>query len=341
MTMFDTCGPTQTPDDIDIDALREKYLHERDKRLRPKGRRNISNSRTISRSSTEVDPYTPMIPATPIDENVEVAVLGGGIAGLLAGAYLKKAGVDDVRVIEMAGDFGGVWYWNRFPGIQCDNDAYCYIPMLEELGFMPNEEVLRRRRDLRALSTHRQAIRPLRRGGFPYPGTHGALGRRDQALAADHESRRRHPCAVRGHGAGLIQPAEAARNPRHQGLREHRRPRVPFRALGLRLYRRRCQRRAAQAGTTNASHSSARGLPASSWCHTWSRCPAPLRVPADAVIGRRARQPPTDPQWAKSLQPGWQEERKRNFHSWSPFGTGSPSANRIWSATSGPNSAAT
>jgi cyclohexanone monooxygenase len=55
-------------------------------------------------------------------------------------AYLKKAGVEGVRVIEMAGDFGGVWYWNRFPGIQCDNDAYCYIPMLEELDFMPSKK---------------------------------------------------------------------------------------------------------------------------------------------------------------------------------------------------------
>ena len=81
-----------------------------------------------------------MTPRTPINEDVEVAVLGGGIAGLLAGAYLKKAGVDDVRVIEMGGDFGGVWYWNRFPGIQCDNDAYCYIPMLEELDVLPSKK---------------------------------------------------------------------------------------------------------------------------------------------------------------------------------------------------------
>jgi cyclohexanone monooxygenase len=31
---------------------------------------------------------------------------------------------------------------------------------------------------------------------------------------------------------------------------------------------------------------------------------------------------PTDPQWAASLQPGWQEQRKRNFHRWSPLGEG-------------------
>ncbi len=76
----------------------------------------------------------------PIVEDADVVILGGGFAGLLAGAYLKKAGVEGIRVIEMAGDFGGVWYWNRFPGIQCDNDAYCYIPLLEELDFMPSKK---------------------------------------------------------------------------------------------------------------------------------------------------------------------------------------------------------
>ena len=81
-----------------------------------------------------------MTPRTPINEDIEVAVLGGGIAGLLAGAYLKKAGVDDVHVIDLAGDFGGCWYWNRFPGLQCDNDAYCYIPLLEEMGYMPTKK---------------------------------------------------------------------------------------------------------------------------------------------------------------------------------------------------------
>ena len=139
MTLFDTCGPTDTPDDIDIPALREKYLHERDKRLRPEGAKQYLELEGEFANFYEVDPYTPVSYRDPIAEDVEVAVLGGGIAGLLAGAYLKKAGVDDVRVIEMGGDFGGVWYWNRFPGIQCDNDAYCYIPLLEELDYVPTK----------------------------------------------------------------------------------------------------------------------------------------------------------------------------------------------------------
>ena len=138
MTNFDACGPTDTPQDIDIDALREKYLHERNKRLRPEGSQQYLELTGDFAEFSEVDPHTPVTPRAPITEDIEVAVLGGGIAGLLAGAYLKKSGVDDVHVIEMGGDFGGVWYWNRFPGIQCDNEAYCYIPMLEELDFVPS-----------------------------------------------------------------------------------------------------------------------------------------------------------------------------------------------------------
>ena len=138
--MFETCGPTQTPDGIDIDALREKYLFERDRRLRPEGSKQYVELKDDFAEFAEVDPHTPVTPRTPIDADIDVAVLGGGITGLLAGAYLKKSGVEDVHVIEMGGDFGGVWYWNRFPGIQCDNDAYCYIPMLEELNYVPSKK---------------------------------------------------------------------------------------------------------------------------------------------------------------------------------------------------------
>src|ERR1700753_1010510 len=123
MTMFDTCWPTQTPDDIDIDALREKYLRERDKRLRPEGSKQYLELKDDFAEFSEVDPHTPVTPRTPIDENIDVAVLGGGITGLLAGAYLKKAGVDDVHIIEMGGDFGGGWDWKRFSGTHRDTDA--------------------------------------------------------------------------------------------------------------------------------------------------------------------------------------------------------------------------
>ena len=123
--MTPDCGPTDVPQDVDIDALRERYRAERDKRLRRDGSAQYLELTGNLTDFYEIDPYTTVVERDPIREDADVVILGGGFAGLLAGAYLKKAGVDGVRVIEMAGDFGGVWYWNRFPGIQCDNDSYC------------------------------------------------------------------------------------------------------------------------------------------------------------------------------------------------------------------------
>lgn len=135
-----TCGPTDVPTDIDISAMREKYAAERAKRVRPEGASQYLELEGDYADFYEVDPYTTVTERDPLVEDAEVVILGGGFAGLLAGAYLEKAGVQGIRVIEMAGDFGGVWYWNRFPGVQCDNDAYCYVPLLEELGFMPSKK---------------------------------------------------------------------------------------------------------------------------------------------------------------------------------------------------------
>ena len=103
--MTETCGPTDTPADIDIDALREKYAQERAKRLRPEGADQYLELEGEFAEFYEIDPYTTVTARDPIVENAEVVILGGGFAGLLAGAHLKKAGVQGIRVIEMAGDF--------------------------------------------------------------------------------------------------------------------------------------------------------------------------------------------------------------------------------------------
>ncbi|MGH7733232.1 MAG: NAD(P)-binding protein, partial [Gemmatimonadales bacterium] len=64
-------------------------------------------------------------------------MLGGGIAGVVAAAHLRKAGVERIRIVDQAGGIGGTWYWNRYPGVMCDVESYIYIPMLEELGYFP------------------------------------------------------------------------------------------------------------------------------------------------------------------------------------------------------------
>jgi cyclohexanone monooxygenase len=123
----------------DVAALKRKYAEERDKRLRPDG--NDQYVRLAGQFATYLDdPYTPVTPREPHRDHVTVAVVGGGFAGLLTAARLVEAGVDDVRILDKAGDFGGTWYWNRYPGAQCDTASLVYMPLLEETKHMPTEK---------------------------------------------------------------------------------------------------------------------------------------------------------------------------------------------------------
>ncbi len=134
------CEPTRLPEDIDIPALREKYRHEREKRLRSDGQQQYFRPTGHVVASFAADPHLPVVPREPIREDIDVIILGAGWGGIMAGHYLTQAGVTRFRNVDIAGDFGGVWYWNRYPGIQCDNESYCYLPLLEEMGFMPSKK---------------------------------------------------------------------------------------------------------------------------------------------------------------------------------------------------------
>ena len=78
-----------------------------------------------------------MAPRDPVVDDVDVAIIGAGLAGVVAGAQLRKVGIGGIRMIDRAGGFGGTWYWNRYPGVMCDVESYCYMPMLEEMGRIP------------------------------------------------------------------------------------------------------------------------------------------------------------------------------------------------------------
>src|SRR3989441_6620328 len=124
---------------IDKERLRQKYLEERNKRLRPDG--NDQYLRVAGQLAHYLDdPYTPVTPRDPKTDHVTFAFIGGGFAGLATAARLSEAGIRDVRIIEKGGDFGGTWYWNRYPGAQCDTASFVYMPLLEETGHMPSEK---------------------------------------------------------------------------------------------------------------------------------------------------------------------------------------------------------
>ncbi len=125
---------------FDPDALREKYRIERDKRLRDDGNEQYQEM-TGDFSHYIDDPYLDeVIERQPLNDEVDVVIIGGGFGGLLAGARLREVGIKDIRIIEKGGDFGGTWYWNRYPGAACDIESYIYLPLLEELNFIPKEK---------------------------------------------------------------------------------------------------------------------------------------------------------------------------------------------------------
>jgi cation diffusion facilitator CzcD-associated flavoprotein CzcO len=125
---------------FDPGALRDKYRHERDKRVREDGNEQYTEV-SGSFSNFIDDPYIQeRIKRDPLSDDTEVIVIGGGFGGLLAGARLREHGVTSIRLIEKGGDFGGTWYWNRYPGAMCDVESYVYLPLLEELNYVPSEK---------------------------------------------------------------------------------------------------------------------------------------------------------------------------------------------------------
>jgi len=125
--------------DFDPAAIRAKYLEERDKRL-VAGRADIRDLDTDAHfAALRQDTFSPITDRDPVVDEVDAVIVGGGIAGVLAGANLRKAGVKRIRIIDEAGGIGGTWYWNQYPGVMCDVESYIYMPMLEELEYIPSQ----------------------------------------------------------------------------------------------------------------------------------------------------------------------------------------------------------
>jgi len=131
------CPPASA---LNIPAIRARYLKERDRRIRKEGNEQYIQASGKWAESYEVDPYTRVMPRLPLTGETDVVILGGGYCGMMVAIQLKLAGLNSFYNVDHGGDFGGTWYWNRYPGIQCDNDAYCYMPLLEETNYMPSKK---------------------------------------------------------------------------------------------------------------------------------------------------------------------------------------------------------
>jgi len=125
---------------IDPEQLKRKYREERAKRIRSDGN---AQYRVVSYEFPHMlkDPWSPNpAPREALTEDVDVLVVGGGMSGIMTAGRLKKSGVTSLRLLERGGDFGGTWYWNRYPGAQCDTEAYIYMPWLEEAQYVPSQK---------------------------------------------------------------------------------------------------------------------------------------------------------------------------------------------------------
>lgn len=298
--------------EFDPDVVHARYRAERDKRLVP-GRTSIRDlTPGESAASYRADPFTPYISREAVNDDPDVVIVGGGIAGILAGAHLRKAGIKRIRIVDQAGGIGGTWYWNRYPGVMCDVESYQYLPMLEELGYIPS----RRYAFGEEIHEHLQAIArrfDLESDALFHTGVTQAVWNDDAARWTVHTDRGDHlSCRYYILAVGILNllklPAipgmdDFAGRAFHTARWDYDftggAPGQPMTKLGDKVV--------ALIGT------GASGL----------QCLPPLAATAKHVyvfqrtpsaIGVRGNRP-TDPSFAESLSPGWQKARMDNFQS--------------------------
>src|SRR5580692_9044823 len=135
-----TAKPTR-PQEF-YDSVKKRFAEERDLRLsyRPEGTAQYTSDLSGELSRYEVDPYAGEVtPREAINDTVEVLFIGGGFSALLTSARLREVGVESIRIVERGADVGGTWYWNRYPGAACDVVAYDYLPLLDEMDYVPKD----------------------------------------------------------------------------------------------------------------------------------------------------------------------------------------------------------
>ncbi|MEU5170758.1 flavin-containing monooxygenase [Streptomyces mutomycini] len=303
-------GPDAHEPGFGLEELRLKYRAERDRRIRPDG--SAQYRRTAGEFGYyDADPHAgPDLAREPLRDQVDAVIVGGGFGGLLAAARLRQAGVRSIRVIEKGGDFGGTWYWNRYPGIHCDIDSYTYMPLLEEVGYVPKwkyapgEEI---REHAQAIARHFDLYRDT---CFQTEATELRWddGASEWTVTTDRGDRIRARYVVVS--SGTLSQAKLPGIPGIETFEGHtfHTSRWDYAytggdqdggLVGL------ADKRVALIGTGATAVQVVPHLAADAMqVHVFQRTPSSVDV-------RDNR--PTDPEWAKSLRPGWQRRRMENF----------------------------
>ncbi|MFZ9579144.1 MAG: flavin-containing monooxygenase [Ilumatobacteraceae bacterium] len=292
------------------EEIREKYRIEREKRLRADGTRQFK-AITGEFADFDRDPFSdPNFTRPAVTEEVEVVIVGAGFGGMLAAYNLQKAGITNFRMIDLAGDFGGTWYWNRYPNCACDVESYVYLPLLEETGYMPTEKYVK----AYEIFAYCQL---LGRTLDLYPR---ALFQTEvDDMRWDDTTQRWHTITSRGDdltskfviiaGGVLHRPKLPAVEGIHKFKgRAFHTSRWDYSYTGgspTEFMDKLADKRVAIIGTgATAVQAVPKLAEACKELYVFQRTPA--------LVGKRNNKP-TDPEWFASLKPGWQAERIKNF----------------------------
>lgn len=292
---------------LDVDALRQKYAEERARRLRPDGiAQYVEIAGDFARFGD--DPWAePGFTREPLTDEVDVAIIGAGFGGLLTGARLRELGVKSVRLIDRAADVGGTWYWNRYPGIACDVESYVYMPLLEELGYMPRDKYARGAEifaHCRRIAEHYD----LYRDACLQTDVHEI---RWDAADSRWIIRTNHGDEMRARFVSMANGYQA--KPKLPGIpgigtfggHTFHTSRWDYGYTGEHLENLADKR----VGIIGTGATAVQCVPhlgaAAQQLYVFQRTPSSVDVRANAA---------TDSQWANALQPGWQRQRIQNFH---------------------------
>jgi len=294
---------------FDPDALRRKYREERDKRLRAEGN---AQYREVTGQFAHFldDPYVAPIVREPVHDEVEVLVIGGGFAALLIGARLRDAGIEDIRFVEKGGDFGGTWYWNRYPGAACDTEAYIYLPLLEETGYMPTEkyakapEILAHsRRIAEQYDLYRNVLFQTQITELRWEESSARW-----VVSTDRGDRFRAQFVCMANG-----PLNRPKLPGVPGIESFKghsfhTSRWDYAYTGGDSYGNLTGLAGKRVGIIGTGATAVQCVPhvgaAAGHLYVFQRTPSSIDVRANR---------PTDPEWVKTLEPGWQRRRMENF----------------------------
>ena len=301
---FDPTQDTGKPQEF-YDAIKAKFAEERDKRLnyRPDGLSQYVSDFEGELAKYETDPWAEeQIARDPVEDHVECLFIGGGFSALLTAARLRERGVESIRIVEKGSDVGGTWYWNRYPGAACDVSAYDYLPLLEELNYVPKSffakgpeifahcQNIAKKYDLYDLAMFQTTV----------TSTHWDEKEKLWRLTTDRGDKLTANFVIVANGT-LAKPklTKIKGMETYKGHSFHS-SRFDYQYCGYNLENLKDKRVGIIGTGATAVQIVPRVAKAAKELYVFQRTPSAIDIRDDI---------PTDPEWAASLKPGWQKER--------------------------------